>query len=1143
MTLGKKLSLGALIILVVLMACLSWVLATESGARFLLARAQPYLPAELELGELHGSFIGGLGFVSVNWNSETLDVAIRDLSVEVEWARLLSRHLAVRSLDVAEIDIATRPASDTDSAGGLPSVDLPLDISVDSSSLRKLSLTQDGVSHEIDEVRLNGSIQGSRLDVTEFIVRSSWLNASLDGRITVRGDYPGRIRLDWRWIASPSQTFAGQLRARGDLRRYDVEHTLQLPQGLSTKGHFSFVESMLVFDLTNTWAALEWPVDGSVLTSTGGTLRLAGNPSNVDVSLEANASFADIPPAQIDLQGMLDPNKIRMTRLHAESDLGRLVASGDIGWQPALMFDVAYSLEELDPSLASGLLTGQVNASGTAAGEWANSDPAVSVVVSALSGRVNNQPLRGDVAFDYSKQQFTVSNSHVQLGSNRLDFSGAVGDRFSLDARAEFSSIQELLPDASGSLSASIELRGSRERPDVRIEASGIDLSWSDYGIGNFAVDAAVSPSKDVAMTVNLEKVLVGDSEIDSASLAASGKLDQHTLQTEVRRNGSSIVAESAGAYVDGRWTGVTNSLVIDDPKAGTWSLSEPTEFTVSRDIVLISRACLERATGTGRACIEAAVAPDRPTTFDVAINDLPLSALPAPLPAEVTTSGFVDVRAGGAVTGNRLTGEGSLSLRDARIDAVVDDETISVAFARANADISVVDNRAVTTIQLELADDVGSTTFDLTIDDIVDTGSAVAGRGKVEINDLSLFAVLLPDVARPHGAISGNLDISGSLGEPEFLGELALSDGGFGLRRTGIEISDINARVAQLSSGRLQLEGQARSGDGEITIRGDTWASADAGIRSEFLITGEDFELSRLPDWQVAASPSIAVVFDDHITTVTGNLYIPITNVRVKDIPDSAAAASPDTVVHRGEGVTPVARRRIDVDIAVGLGEDVRFAGFGLSTGIEGAVRVRGGTHVPYTGSGRLSLRDGRYKAYGQELDIERGQLIFNGPLDNPQLDIRAVRRMTDVTAGIALSGTPSQLRSSLFSEPPLGDAETLSYLLTGRPLSGATSQGDGDMLNAAAFALGVSGAGNIVTQVRSGLGLDTLAVEGGADDGRLIAGKRFGNRLLVEYGYGLIDKLGTLLLRYQLSDRIILESRTGTISNFDVLYSVKKK
>ena len=56
-------------------------------------------------------------------------------------------------------------------------------------------------------------------------------------------------------------------------------------------------------------------------------------------------------------------------------------------------------------------------------------------------------------------------------------------------------------------------------------------------------------------------------------------------------------------------------------------------------------------------------------------------------------------------------------------------------------------------------------------------------------------------------------------------------------------------------------------------------------------------------------------------------------------------------------------------------------------------------------------------------------------------------------------------------------------------------------------------------------------------------MAGKRIGNRLLVEYGYGIVDKLGTLLLRYQLSSRIILESRTGSMSALDVVYSVKRQ
>ncbi len=1143
MTLKKKLSIAALIIIVVLMACLSWLLATESGARFVLGRAQPYLPSELELGELRGTFVGGIDLASVDWNSESLDVAIRDLSVEVEWARLLSRHLAVQSLDVAEIAVATRPAADSDSSSELPSVDLPLHISVDSSSLRKLTLTLDDVAHKVDEIRVSGSMKGSRLDVAQLTVRSDWINADLDGRITVTGEYPGQIRLDWQWRTSPSLELAGRLEARGDLRRYDVEHTLQLPQELATEARVSYVDDVLEFDLSNTWSALEWPVGDSLLTSTGGTLKLAGNPNSVNVSLDTRASFDDLPETQIDLQGVLDPEKIRISQFDASSDLGRLVASGDVRWQPALGFDVAYSVEDLDPALASGMLAGQLSARGIATGDWTAGDPRLAVVVGALEGRINDQPLGGGGTVGYSGTQLTVSNGRVELGSNRVAIDGALGDRIALDAEIELSAIHELLPDASGRLSASIDLRGSRERPEGRIDASGSDLSWSDYAIANLAVDVEVSPTQELAISVNLGEAVVGDNDIDSINLEATGNLDRHTLKAELRSNGNRVALETGGAYMDERWAGVVRSLQVDNPASGAWSLRDPADLVVSRNTLSVSRACLDRTNGSGQACVQAGIIQDQPSTFDVAISELPINALPLGLPAEITPSGFVDLRAEGSLTGNRLTGEGSISLRDARIDAAVEDETISVVFTQAAADITLTDNRAVIALRLALADGAGSTALDVTVDDITDTGSAVAGRGTVEFDDLSLFAALLPDITNPGGVIGGSLDISGTVGEPEFIGTLSLSNGGFGFRKTGIEITDINARVAQLSAGRLQLEGSARSGDGEIAIRGDTWASTDAGIRSEFLITGQDFELSRLPDWQVSASPSITVVFDDRVTSVTGNLFIPATDVRLRTIPEATATASPDAVVHRGKGSTEAARRRIDVDVAVGLGDEVRFSGFGLSTGVEGAVRIRGGSQTLYTGSGRLSLRDGRYEAYGQELEIERGQLIFNGPLDNPQLDVRAVRRMTDVTAGIVISGTPLQLQSSLFSEPPLGDAETLSYLLTGRPLSSAMSEGDGETLNAAAFALGVSSAGNIVTQVRTGLGLDTLAVEGGADDGRLIAGKRFGTRLFVEYGYGLIDKLGTLLLRYQLSDRIILESRTGTVSNFDILYRVKKQ
>jgi translocation and assembly module TamB len=262
-----------------------------------------------------------------------------------------------------------------------------------------------------------------------------------------------------------------------------------------------------------------------------------------------------------------------------------------------------------------------------------------------------------------------------------------------------------------------------------------------------------------------------------------------------------------------------------------------------------------------------------------------------------------------------------------------------------------------------------------------------------------------------------------------------------------------------------------------------------------------------------------------------------------MREAPQSSVQPSSDTIVHREQADEPERRRRIDIDVLTSLGDDIQFAGFGLNAGLNGSVLLRGGTHAPYTGQGKLSLVDGRYKAFGQELVIERGDLVFTGPIEEPILDVLAVRNLRDVRTGIQISGTPSRLSSEIFSDPVMSDAEALAYLLTGRPLADATSTGEEQALDQAAFALGLSGAGLIAAQVRSQLGLETLTIEGLGDESRLIAGKRLGDRLLVEYGYGLVDKLGTLLLRYQLNERLVLESRTGTVSNFDIVYRRRKQ
>src|SRR5688500_14235662 len=100
-----------------------------------------------------------------------------------------------------------------------------------------------------------------------------------------------------------------------------------------------------------------------------------------------------------------------------------------------------------------------------------------------------------------------------------------------------------------------------------------------------------------------------------------------------------------------------------------------------------------------------------------------------------------------------------------------------------------------------------------------------------------------------------------------------------------------------------------------------------------------------------------------------------------------------------------------VEARVRVVLGEDVTLRAMGLRTELEGSLLVvdHPGQPAP-TASGELRLEEGTFRAYGQDLTIERGRLFFaGGPISNPGIDLRAYRRVPegDVLAGLQARGT----------------------------------------------------------------------------------------------------------------------------------------
>jgi translocation and assembly module TamB len=236
-------------------------------------------------------------------------------------------------------------------------------------------------------------------------------------------------------------------------------------------------------------------------------------------------------------------------------------------------------------------------------------------------------------------------------------------------------------------------------------------------------------------------------------------------------------------------------------------------------------------------------------------------------------------------------------------------------------------------------------------------------------------------------------------------------------------------------------------------------------------------------------------------------------------------------------------AARKVALDVRVDLGEKLRVRGRGVDT------RLRGELHITSPGgriavNGTVNAVDGTYAAYGQKLAIERGNITFNGPVDNPRLDIEATRPDTDLRVGVAITGTTVNPRVRLFSEPEMSELDKLSWLLMGRASEGLGSA-DTALLQRAAVAL-LSGEGEGVTdQVIRSIGLDQLSLkqsdgpDGNVRETVVSLGKNLSRRWYVGYERGLNATAGTWQLIYRIAQRFTLRAQSGLDNSLDLIWT----
>ena len=324
--------------------------------------------------------------------------------------------------------------------------------------------------------------------------------------------------------------------------------------------------------------------------------------------------------------------------------------------------------------------------------------------------------------------------------------------------------------------------------------------------------------------------------------------------------------------------------------------------------------------------------------------------------------------------------------------------------------------------------------------------------------------------------------------------------------------------------------------------------------------LTADRFPLLQRVDRRLVVSANINAALGTETIEVDGHARV---DEGLIDISQSSAPTVGDDVmvVNRPANARPVGemndavsqgspkrapQRKLMADLDVDLGQNLRIKGMGLDAFLKGTLKVTTPSNRPLL-NGTIRVENGTYAAYGQKLVVERGTLAFTGPIENPRLDILAMRAQSagasnsDVKVGVAITGTAQDPRVRLYSEPAMSETEKLSWLVLGRAPTGLGGADIG-LLQTAAVAL-LSGEGSSPSDnLMSTLGLDEFSVR--QTDGAVRAtvvnvGKQVSRYWYVGYERNLNATGGNWQFIYTLARRFTLRLQAGVDNAADLIWS----
>jgi autotransporter translocation and assembly factor TamB len=868
-----------------------------------------------------------------------------------------------------------------------------------------------------------------------------------------------------------------QIRTAGDIKGFQAgdELLLQLatlaaadtPLALSLEGQVTDLNAAEpAVSLKLDWQGLTWPLqtDQADIVSAQGSANLDGALSGYTLELAAELAGSSIPSGHWTLAARGDAGQLVLEELSGRVLGGELAVSGELQWQPQPRWNLEISGAGLDPGQLEPQLPGALSVSVQTTGRVdPETGPQVEVLVRDVSGTLKGYPLQADGHASVHGDAVQVISVNLESQGNMLSASGDISpDVLAIKWQLDASNPGGLSEGLDGELSARGTVTGNMETPRLQAQATGKGLRFNTYAAASLRATLTTGLETDNPLELNLGVSEVVDGErklVESLRLQATGTTGEHRLNASMDTGNEQLRALLIGGLDQSMstWRGQLAELSLDSADYGGWDLSRPAELSLAPDRAALGESCLRVNAGPGRVCVLGNWAGTGPSEMQSQVQALPLDLFVPAVSGEIDGDLHASLGANG-----ELKVDGAISLGSGEVEV---DETRRLAHGGGQLSLRIDSEGLQGTLQFT-APERGELLAVAKLPALralpLADEQPLTGSLEAELPDLSGIAAWVPQLGHSAGRLTADLQLGGTLADPLVDGKLALGDGAATLPLAGLDLRDIRLEVAGDPSrpDRLALTGSIQSGPGQLLLNGEARPEDNS---LAFTLAGDRFEVYDTQDARVMISPDLQLAWQNNTLKLRGQVTIPQAAITPKirlspaaqgqtdsqrQVPGEAIAPSPDVVVvsetldAAPTDEVPEAPFRIDSRLRVQMGDDVRVHAVGFVSSITGAVDF---TNTPDQealiplANGRFSLQDGTFRAFGQDLEIESGHLIFaNVPATEPELNLRAVRWIDNdpqvTAAGVMLTGPLDQPVLELFSRPQLETSEIQSYLLTGQ-------------------------------------------------------------------------------------------------------------